>query len=665
MTHRISKSDLILPLLIFLCILTHFGGVSRANGQTPSKGHTQASTTASTNGAQHSGIHIIITDRGINQYIPETTKGNPRGGPLPPNYVTPGVRLGDDFGRWGGGVMPNIPPLGQIAVPMPPRDKIPTTEQGWNDLSSKIHDVVKAKMDAGLRRGVTEFEVLLVQDIGTKEHLANTRWFSISADLVQSNVETFTQKSLVGLNRVAEHYSQKSDVKVDAVVGSNGGNAMTRVLPQVAAAGKNPINGKVVLVDPRSTKKDVVETAKAIGPEKVVIINNKGDYPALRLEIGRGSIVANHEVAKEIKRELPGVTLLRTNTEGPNFLGNKHVTQMVGNHPVKRRQVTEVEEFIGRKDEFGQEIYVKKNSGSEEFWPSVLRATPTSGGVLSLNPSVPAAPKWKPSSQSGGNYSVVTSNSTIRIVAEPSKKITTSSVPPTPAKSPQPSLPQSANRDSVEKFHPTVAGQPSSRETLRRGSARDATSQSTEASELTFDPTTLTPEGRKGWERNQALNKPSAATKIDPIWLDRWREGGDSVFDNSPAMKDLFYKTYPQLDQSRYREPALYRSPAHEVDEAIANGTLSLNRSEDGSTFDPASLTPEERKGWEENQKRNRPPAASALTDTAAPSGTTAPPATGGIYLGGKQTYKENKSLVSEFEHELNNAEAKPKKQKP
>lgn len=114
-----------------------------------------------------------------------------------------------------------------------------------------------------------------------------------------------------------------------------------------------------------------------------------------------------------------------------------------------------------------------------------------------------------------------------------------------------------------------------------------------------FDPSYLSPQEREGWERNQVLNKPGTVSQfkkdtviIDPIWLISWRAEGDRAFDNKPAMKNLFYKTYPQLQ--KYQEIARYRSPETEVDQDLANGNLSLSNRQ----FDPSPLSPQEWKGW-------------------------------------------------------------------
>lgn len=160
-------------------------------------------------------------------------------------------------------------------------------------------------------------------------------------------------------------------------------------------------------------------------------------------------------------------------------------------------------------------------------------------------------------------------------------------------------------------------------------SARETSARPTQdssGSNAVVDPSSLSPEEREGRRKNEAiiaretLGQPteplpssSSSPRLDPILWDAWHDEGDRAFKNK-AEEDLFYKTYPQLE--KYRNIARYSSPATEVDRDVASGTLSREpmdqsnfmsdrgqrASTSNGTFDPSSLSPEERKAKARNE---------------------------------------------------------------
>ncbi len=85
--------------------------------------------------------------------------------------IVPGLRMGDDFGRVGGGFISGVPPLGQILIPMPSDPEIPKTAQQWEDLRIRIRDAIANKVSIALKSELSEIEIRQIENITLVEHV--------------------------------------------------------------------------------------------------------------------------------------------------------------------------------------------------------------------------------------------------------------------------------------------------------------------------------------------------------------------------------------------------------------------------------------------------------------------------------------------------------------
>jgi hypothetical protein len=90
---------------------------------------------------------FYITDFGINQWKPD-------------------LKLGADFSQAKANVFTELPRQVQILIPMPAdRD---FQKMNRTDLTRMIFDAVRNRVDKGMKRGITSFEIQLVQNINEK-----------------------------------------------------------------------------------------------------------------------------------------------------------------------------------------------------------------------------------------------------------------------------------------------------------------------------------------------------------------------------------------------------------------------------------------------------------------------------------------------------------------
>lgn len=275
----------------------------------------------SANKAIYAKDHVTIywTDLGINQ-------------------MQEGFNLGDDFMDFDQDKNRTVivgNRSGQILVPMPSDDDLPTTDEEWELFSDRIYEELKRRTQEGLGDGAREFEIRTVQNIKTGGYLNPVR---------QGNVVKFTVAFAKALERLRTELDNEYTTSVQGVWASNGGYAASKALPLIA----RKVVDSGILVDARAWKSDVKKLYVALGGN-LAIINTAGDYPA-RDRIGLipllhidESMVARHDTACDLKNEIPGIRVLRVDSKGLDIVhfSKKHIVSIRSNSEL------EVEEYTG------------------------------------------------------------------------------------------------------------------------------------------------------------------------------------------------------------------------------------------------------------------------------------------------------------------------------
>jgi hypothetical protein len=241
------------------------------------------------------------------------------------------MRMADDF-HWLSSeqketVMVNNP-KGQILIPMPADSEMPETDKEWAKLSSDIYIKLKSRVVSSIESGVNDIEIRTVQNINMLGYFDKQR---------QDKVIKFERAFTTALGSLKTELSLSHRVKVTGVWASNGGNGAAKVLtdPQ-----NNPVD-RGILIDARAKETDVKNLYHSLNGN-LSIINTAGDAPAGR------DLVANHDTAKMLKRELPKLNVYWVDsTFGINsWLDTKGIL----NHHIESTRINtsfEVKEYTG------------------------------------------------------------------------------------------------------------------------------------------------------------------------------------------------------------------------------------------------------------------------------------------------------------------------------
>jgi len=266
--------------------------------------------------ADKDSINIYWSDLGINQWQPE-------------------ARIGDSFSKFDKRKRETIiisKSKGQILIPMPLDNELPNTKGGWEKLSSKIYETLKSRVTEALESGVREFEVRTEQNINTGGYFNPWR---------QGNVVKFIQSFCLALDRLKTELSSKYNVAVYGVWGSNGGYAASKVIPEL----KPGLVDGGILVDPRAWESDVKRLYNTISGN-LAIINTAGDAPARNRTFPvpvfrlNEKMVAYHETAKALKRELPGLKVYWVDCKGLDVFIGQHLSSMHWDTPLLAKEFT-------------------------------------------------------------------------------------------------------------------------------------------------------------------------------------------------------------------------------------------------------------------------------------------------------------------------------------
>lgn len=234
--------------------------------------------------ASSKNLTIYVSDFGINQWKPE-------------------LKMFDDFSHAKASVVPNLPKQSQILVPMPPDQHFPKTSAEHQQLTLKIFEGLKQRIGEG---GLGTYEIQLVENISKVGYFAPWR---------QNMVKEFGRDVYNALGMLKNHLRNKgANVDMPAVVGSNGAFLLTETLPKLK---NNPID-RAVLVDGRAYVTPTKETYKILRGN-LIGINTAGDALALPGMPAIPNLIANHDVMKGLKKELPDMKVFWVDAKGSDL----------------------------------------------------------------------------------------------------------------------------------------------------------------------------------------------------------------------------------------------------------------------------------------------------------------------------------------------------------
>ena len=234
--------------------------------------------------ASSKNLAIYVSDFGINQWKPE-------------------LKMFDDFSHAKASVVPNLPKQSQILVPMPPDQHFPKSPAEHQQLTLKIFEGLKQRIGEGK---LETYEIQIVQNINTAGYFAPWR---------QNMVKEFGRDVYNAVSMLKDGLSSKGvNVDMPAVVGSNGAFLLTETLPKLK---NNPID-RAVLVDGRAYVTPTKETYKIL-QGNLIGINTAGDALALPGMPAVPNLIANHDVMKSLKKELPDMKVFWVDAKGSDL----------------------------------------------------------------------------------------------------------------------------------------------------------------------------------------------------------------------------------------------------------------------------------------------------------------------------------------------------------
>ena len=219
-------------------------------------------------------------------------------GPLSSNNISP--------------VLQHITPDGEILVPMPTNKDLPKNESEWNSYISKLENGIMDKIESGIEKKIHDFEIRTIQNIT----IMGGYW----APWQQKRCVKFTTAFLTALSEVKSKLSNKYGVRLNGVVGSNGGYVATESIPSVARM-KDKFLDRLIIVDGRAYVDSTVNTSRYV--DDLFLVNTGGDAFSL------SDMVANHEGAKSAKRQQSTIKLFYIDPKGWNFPISAHISAML------------------------------------------------------------------------------------------------------------------------------------------------------------------------------------------------------------------------------------------------------------------------------------------------------------------------------------------------
>jgi tetratricopeptide (TPR) repeat protein len=223
--------------------------------------------------SSNKNVTLYITDFGINQW-------------------RPGLKTGDDFSQKRG-VVSGIQRVGQILIVMPDDREFKRITK--EELTSRIFESMKSRVDGGLASKNRHFELQLVQNINTWGYFDKDR---------QNMVNDFGECAYKAIGMLNDYLKGKGFSTYNySVAGSNG----TKVLTENVGAWKSYLN-KADLFDGRALEAPTTEAINTLSARNVRIFNTAGDHLAPNFPFLRS--IGNHDVVKDLKHSFPELTAM-------------------------------------------------------------------------------------------------------------------------------------------------------------------------------------------------------------------------------------------------------------------------------------------------------------------------------------------------------------------
>lgn len=331
-----------------------------------------------------SSATLTVSDFGINQW-------------------TDSLQLGADFSHAKNRVLHGLSPHAQILVPMFPYEVMASTNP--DVLRAQIFNILKTRVDQGLAKGVTNFEIQLVELIGTLGYADSAG---------QGLVDHFGAAAYGAVADLTQYLESKHiDVYNRAIVGSNGTKMFAASLNQWMHNGK-AIWDAVDMFDGRAYLEPMKKVITAIGAGKIRLFNTLGDLPGPHIPNTSVKSIANFDTNKELKQLFPELQVFLLSPLDPKlhlWFAGAHVSGMARPH-----EVYTIHEFQGREQGFstlpgvvlGQDIrpgvilsdHVYQRAlfspeAEERIAVSRDVATHLAEGVLAVGKALKENPEWK------------------------------------------------------------------------------------------------------------------------------------------------------------------------------------------------------------------------------------------------------------------------------
>ncbi len=313
-----------------------------------------------------------VTDFGINQLWSEN------------------LRVGDPFPEKQARVFRELDGTqgAQILIPMPTDkelDEIPVARLADYFASKLAEQVNRARA-----KGVTTFEIQMLENI-SKTGYATADWTDR-----QDKVKTFGAIAYEAIARLVSNQKQTGrSLELDLTLGSNGTFAFTENIGSWKIC-RDDIR-KVTLVDGRAFFDPTRDSIIVLGPEKVRIINTRGDLWAFPdLLIGNSETV--RRLLNEKGFEMLTALVLKPEKLYPNQMA--HVSSM-GDHPYDDYVVTRIQ---GKQEFQMGNCTARQIQRSEAFWnaPSSPNKPPSGEAAFTSPTSLPLQQSQTPLPKVGG-----------------------------------------------------------------------------------------------------------------------------------------------------------------------------------------------------------------------------------------------------------------------
>jgi hypothetical protein len=252
-----------------------------------------------------SKLEIVWIDRGINNYTMGHTVGSLIPGqqpilvPMPGQEMMPGRNSAETHyadskknlsilnpyaAQYGLGAV--LPDAQSVLVPTFGEQSSPQKDQEWRSFGKSMEGFFKAKLQNAISSGVNQIEILTQQNINDIEYFL--------AEQRQDDVTRYTKEIGHALLTARDSLlEQGADVSVSGFFGSNGGRAISEVVPELSSD-YGHLFDRLNYIDARANQA-IVEQGCSYLPNGCTIINTKNDIKSIENSLVDAVISSNAE----------------------------------------------------------------------------------------------------------------------------------------------------------------------------------------------------------------------------------------------------------------------------------------------------------------------------------------------------------------------------------